>query len=98
MSLLGNQLLLPKHIQILTKDSSSLVNEFIDPADISGTAAVPPADHSTVAGTHHRRLVEDLQHLVTYVKGAEHFQKTKSAHPLLVNSVKVGPKFAKEKN
>ncbi|MCI4375945.1 hypothetical protein PGIGA_G00115470 [Pangasianodon gigas] len=53
-------------------------------AGIPGTDAAPPADHSTVNGTRHHRLVEDLQHLVAYIERSELPQKVESAHSLLV--------------
>lgn len=45
---------------LLTNDSFSLANEFIDPAGISSPDAAPSADHSNINGTHHHRLEEEL--------------------------------------
>lgn len=41
----------PKHLLVLTNDSFGLVNEFVDPAGISGTDAAALADYREVAGT-----------------------------------------------
>jgi len=40
---------------------AALQGIFVNPSDVSGTDAAPPADRSTVDGTRYHRLVEDLQ-------------------------------------
>jgi len=45
-----------KRFQVLANDDFDPLNEFINPG-ISVVYAAPPADHSTVDGTRHHRLV-----------------------------------------
>lgn len=72
------------NISVLTKDSSSLSDEFLI------LLATSPAHQSTLDETHQHRLVKDLHHLVAYVEVSELPQKEESAYFFLVHTIRVG--------
>lgn len=64
-----------QRLQILANDGSSLVNQLVDPAGISGTDAASPSRRQQLGCTRYRRLLENLQLLAACIKGSELSQK-----------------------